>query len=187
MARSAAAADPDVRRDCRAEMKPFGLYSDIEPVLGRTDVFLAITTYAAEPEPYRDLLHFPDIEPALVPSLARRLHQLELPSGIVPRLTNVGLQEERYFLAFTLGRLSVAPTLSTIRKPVPAYFWEQLREGLKELHGHGLTYGHLREETVAITNRGGPVLFDATALRSVGKQPPDVDTEAFNSLRARLG
>jgi len=107
-------------------VKPFWLYSDIEPALGRADVFLAITRYAAEPEPYRDLLHFPEIEQVLVPMLARRLHQLELPSGIIPRLTNGGLQEERYFLAFTLGRLSAAPTLSRLRKPVPAHFWAQL-------------------------------------------------------------
>lgn len=167
-------------------MKPFWLYTDIQPALDRSDVFLAVTKYAAEPEPYRDLLHFP-IDQVLVPMVGRRLAKLELRSDVIPRLTNLGLQEERYFLAYTLGRLSVAPSLSLLRKPVPAAFWSQLQNGLTELHSQGLSYGHLRADTVAITDRGAPLLFDLTSLRSVEKQAPDVDIAAMSALQARCG
>ena len=168
-------------------MKPFWLYTDIQPALDRADIFLAVTKYADEPEPYRDLLHFPNIDPALVPVLGRRLAKLAPGSEVIPRLTNLGLEEERYFFAYTLGRLNVAPSLRVFRRPVPPSFWPQLQQGLKALHDQGLGYGHLREDTVAITDRGAPLLFDLTSLRSVDKQPSDVDIAAMTALEARCG
>jgi hypothetical protein len=120
-------------------MNPFWLYTEIEPALGRSDVFLAVTNYSGEPEPHRDLLHFPEIDEGLVPLLARRLA-----------------------------------------------FWAALEAGLGELYSFGCTYGHLREETVAITNQGTPLLYDTMALRLVRNQPPTVDWTAFRALRSRL-
>ncbi len=168
-------------------MKPFGLYSDIQPALDRPDVFLAVTKYADEPEPCRDLLHFPDIEQVRILFLGRRLAKLELRSEVIPRLTNMGLQDDRYFFAYTLGRLSVAPNLRILRRPVPTAFWSQLQDGLKALHSQGLSYGHLREDTVAITDRGAPFLFDLTSLRSIEKQLPDGDVVAASKLQTRRG
>jgi hypothetical protein len=167
-------------------VRPFGLYTDIQPALDRPDIFLAVTKYAEEPEPYRDLLHFPTIEKVLVPLLFRRLAKLEVQSDAIPRLSNLGLQEERYFLAYTLGRLSVAPSLRLLCRPVPPSFWPQLHQGLEALHSQGLSYGHLREDSVAITDQGTPLLFDLTGLRSVEKQPSDVDIAARGALEARF-
>jgi len=168
-------------------VKPFHLYTDIQPALQRPDVFLAITKYAKEPEAYRDLLHFPSRESINVFWVARNLLQLEVPSEVIPRLTNVGLQEERSFLAFTLCRLSVAPDLYPLRRPVPPSFWPALHDGLKVLHNQGFSYGHLRDDTVAVTDGGAPLLFDFMGMRSVAKQPPQADIEALTTLQARYG
>ena len=167
-------------------MKPFWLYTDIQPALGRSDVYLAVTNFAAEPEPFRELLHFPDMDGAFVGVLASRVARLELESDIIPRLSNSGIHDGRYFLAFSLGRLSTAPALSLPRRPVPSSFWEQLDDGLRALHAAGLTYGHLRNDTVAITDRGAPLLFDVTGLRSVKKQSSAEDFAAMEALRERL-
>ena len=165
-------------------MEPFGLYVEIEPALQCPDVFLTVTRYAAEPEPYRDLLHFPQ-EQALLGLLSSRFVKLELTSGIFPRLTNIGLHQERLFFAFSLGRVSVALTPRRLSRPVTPMFWQQLEDGLSELHRQGVTYGHLREDTVAMTDARTPFLFDITGLRSVKKQPPDVDFAAARALRQR--
>jgi hypothetical protein len=166
-------------------MKPFWLYTDIRPALDRLDAFLATTTYAAEPEPHRDLLHFPNIDPGCFPLLARRIHYLKGGSRIIPPLLNLGLHDGRDFLAYGLGPMSTAPTLRPLRGPVPDPFWRLLLEGLRNLHSHGFTYGRLAADTVARTDRGEPMLFDLTALRSVEGQRPDVDLAAFRALRER--
>lgn len=165
-------------------MKPFGLYTEIVPALDRSDTFLTTTTYAAEPEPYRDLLYFPG-DQQYVAVLASRVVRLKLASGIIPPLTNVGLEEGRYFLAFTLGRVSSVPTLLPLRGPVSEPFWQRLGAGLRDLHDRGLTYGRLDARTVAQTVNGAPLLFDVMGLRSVDTQPPDVDWAAFRLLRER--
>ena len=167
-------------------MTPFGLYVEIAPTMGRADLSLTVTKYAGEAEPYRDLLHFPPTEQLHIPLLARRLSKLRLRSGVVPPLINVGIQEERYFFAFSLGRLSAAPDILPLRPPVPEPYWERLRVGLEELHGCGYTYGHLGWETAAITDRGAPLLFDLTSLRTVEAQPIEVDENSLKALRERL-
>jgi hypothetical protein len=166
-------------------VEPFGLYSDIRPTLDRSDTFLATTTYAAEPEPHRDLLHFPDVDPLYFLARSRWIHRLKGVTRIIPPLLNVGLHGGRYFLAYGLGPLSTAPTLHPLRGPVRDPFWELLVEGLRNLHSHGFTYGRLAADTVARTDRGEPMLFDLTALRSVEGQRPDVDLAAFRALRER--
>jgi hypothetical protein len=167
-------------------MQPFWLYSEVAPVLGRSDLFVTVTKYEAEPDPYRDLLHFPG-DPSRVPMLGRTLHQLTLRSGIIPPLVNVGIHEERHFFAFSLGLLRNAPAILPLQAPVAERFWSALAEGLADLHRRGYSYGHLREDTVAITDRGAPLLFETTAIRSLRAQPPEVDIAALQALRARVG
>ena len=165
-------------------MQPFWLYVEIQPTLDRPDVFLATTKFSAEPEPYRDLLLFPEAEPGHVMMVARLHHRLRCRG--VPPLGNMGTNEGRYFYDLGLGLAKAAPKLSPVRAPVPGSFWGELRQALDELHQHGFVHGNVREHTIAVTDQGAPVLFDllsAQPASSVGRRS---DWAALDAMRRRV-
>lgn len=188
----------------RERPAPTGLggYENLEPFRGRSDFFTATRVYPAESATVRSFLLRVAAEQD-AEAVARLLRQAkllaQLQSPCIPRLTDMGHHDGRWYLAFLID--------SPLRMlPVPggdgSAIVRHLAEALGHMHDHGLAHRGLCPSAVALNPTGTPLLFDLWWLgrfkadrmvRSVlGRRPrtpydaPEAGAAEFDGVRADI-